>query len=201
MIAISYINKMGGVRSEECRKVGFDIWRWAETQQVWLTTSHIPGLENEIAESLSRNFSPSVEWKLNQNIFDSICEEFGTPEMDLFASRHNAKLQNYCSWFSDSYCSKEDAFSFSWSGMFYYIFPPFRLVGKCCQKILMDRTKAILVAPKWPSQTWFATVKENARWVITFPQRRGNVSSPNHSGSGTASTTSKLWLDSFETVF
>lgn len=33
----------------------------------------------------------------------------------------------------------------------------FRLAGKCWQKITMDQAKAILVAPNWPTQHWYAT--------------------------------------------
>lgn len=70
-------------------------------------------MENEIADSLSRTFSSSVEWELTQRIFDAVISEWGQPDMDLFASRHNAKVNNYCSWLPDSYCSKVDAFSFA----------------------------------------------------------------------------------------
>lgn len=180
---ISYINKMGGVRSPSCRDVGWEIWQWAEERNIWLTASHIPGQENIIADSLSRNFSPAVEWELNQNIFEEICLKFGTPDVDLFASRHNAKLMRYCSWTSDSYCEQVDAFSFGWFNEFYYIFPPFRLVGRCWLKIKLDQTRAILVAPDWPTQSWYATIIRNAREVLKFKQKSGNVSSPNHKGS------------------
>lgn len=101
--AISYINKMGGVRSEQCSQVGFQIWDWCEKRHIWLTASHIPGQENTVADSLSRNFSSAVDWELHQGIFDEICDTFGTPDIDLFASRHNAKLPRYCSWLSDTY--------------------------------------------------------------------------------------------------
>lgn len=181
--AVSYINKMGGVRSDSCRKVGFDIWNWCELHHVWLTASHIPGLENEIADSLSRHFSPSVEWEINQEIFQEICSNFGTPDIDMFATRHNAKLPRYCSLFSDSYCTQTDAFSGSWANEFVYLFPPFRLVGRCFQKLKMDQARAILVVPDWATQSWYATVINNARRILKFPSRVGNVSSPRHKGS------------------
>lgn len=111
--AISYVNKMGGVRSADCRIVAFNIWNWCELYNIWLTASHIPGQDNGIADSLSRNFSPSVEWELSQTIFEQICYQLGTPSMELFASRHhNTKLEKYCSLFPDSCCFKTDAFPF-----------------------------------------------------------------------------------------
>lgn len=181
--AIAYINKMGGVRSEQCRTVGFQIWNWCEHRHIWLTASHIPGQDNSVADSLSRNFSSSVEWELNQGIFEEICQQFGKPDIDLFASRHNAKLPRYCSWISDNYCCKVDAFSFSWNTEFLYIFPPFRLVGRCWQKIKLDRARAILVAPDWPTQSWYATILHNAKAILRFKSRKENVSTPSPKGS------------------
>ena len=58
-----------------------------------------------------------------------LCELFGTPEIDLFASRLNAKLSVYCSFQADPFSTYVDAFSIDW-GRFSlsYLFPPFSTV-------------------------------------------------------------------------
>lgn len=156
----------------------FIIWNWCEQRHIWLYATHLPGVENEIADSLSRRFSSSVEWELSQDIFEKIVLMFGQPTVDLFASRHNTKVAKYCSWFSDQYCWKTDAFSFKWCNEFFYVFPPFRLVGRCWRKILLDNTQAILVAPDWPNQNWYGSIRKTAKKCVLFPGRKGNLSSP-----------------------
>lgn len=176
--AVCHINKMGGVRSATCMETAFQIWNWCEDRKIWLYATHLPGIENEIADSLSRRFSASIEWELSQEIFLEIVHMFGQPSVDLFASRHNTKLKKYCSWVSDQYCWKTDAFSFKWINEFFYIFPPFRLVGRCWRKMVMDKTHGILIAPDWPNQPWFASIRKTAKTFVTFRGKRGNLSSP-----------------------
>lgn len=183
--AVAHINKMGGVRSEQCMTTAFEIWNWCEQRNIWLYATHLPGMENEVADSLSRNFSPSVDWELNDQLFKEVVHIFGQPSVDLFASRHNTKVQKYCSWFSDQYCWRTDAFSFQWSNEFFYIFPPFRLVGRCWRKIMLDNTRAILVTPEWPNQHWYGSVKRTAKKEVRFPGRITNLSSPSiHQSKG-----------------
>lgn len=176
---VSHINNMGGVRSDKCRKVAFELWQWCEHRRIWLYACHLPGVYNEIADSLSRHFSSAVEWELSQEIFRQIVVSFGQPTVDLFANRHNAKVNKYCCLIVDAYCWKTDAFSFTWTDEYFYIFPPFRLVGRCWRKMMLEGTKAILVAPDWPNQPWFASVGNTAKESIHFKARITNLSSPN----------------------
>ena len=52
-----------------------------------------------------------------------------------------------------------DAFSIKWNTEFYYIFPSFSLLGKVTAKICRDKTKAIIVMSKWPTQHWYPSQK------------------------------------------
>lgn len=89
-------------------------------------------------------------------VFKELCELFGTPEIDLFASRLNAKLSVYCSFQADPFSTYVDAFSIDW-GRFSlsYLFPPFSLVAQCLQKIVMDKAKSLVIVPLWPTQIWY----------------------------------------------
>ena len=64
----------------------------------------------------------------------------------------NNQLPKYVCWKPDPVACHVDAFSFSWSGMFVYIFPPFSLLNRCLQKLENDQTSALLIAPVWPTQ-------------------------------------------------
>ena len=55
--ALAYVKHMGGVRSNECNEQAQCIWNRVETHKSWVTTSHIPGIENVVADYKSRHIS------------------------------------------------------------------------------------------------------------------------------------------------
>ena len=108
------------------------------------------------ADLESRSVHDNTEWKLNEKLFAKICNTFGTPEIDLFASRLNAQLDRYCSWKPDPGAIAVDALAESWSDQYFYAFPPFNLIGKCLQKIELEQAEGLMVVPFWPTQPWFS---------------------------------------------
>jgi hypothetical protein len=114
---------------------------------------------------MSRNISDSKEWMLKKDIFLKICKQFFNPDTDLFASRLNFQVLVFASWSFDPVASFTDTFTFSWSDMKPYTFPPFSLIGKVIDKILSDKVidkilsdtviKAIIIVSFWPTQSWF----------------------------------------------
>ena len=78
--------------------------------------------------------------------------------MDLFATRLNAKCDQYISWHPDPGALATDAFSFSWSDCFYYAFSPFSLIPRVLAKVRQDQACILLIAPVWTTQVWFPTV-------------------------------------------
>ena len=134
--ALAYVKYMGGTKSSDCRRVATQIWDWVQLHSNWLSITHIPGVENVLADLRSRKFRDHLEWELNPGIFNDVCQTFGTPEVDLFASRVNAKLDRYVSWDPDPGSWRTDAFTFTWTDMFVYCFPPFRILPRVVGKIL-----------------------------------------------------------------
>ena len=96
--------------------------------EIWLTACHLPGVPNFEGDKSSRQFNERIEWQLQPGIFRKIIDISGTPVIDLFACRLNNQLPKYVSWKPDPGACHVDAFSFSWSGKFVYIFHPFSLV-------------------------------------------------------------------------
>ncbi|KAI8441239.1 hypothetical protein MSG28_014886 [Choristoneura fumiferana] len=95
--------------------------------------------DNTEADEESRKLNPDTEWELSDLAFQKIIDHFGQPEVDLFASRANAKCQTYVSWKRDPEAFCIDAFTINWSQKFFYAFPPFSVIIKCVQKILYDK--------------------------------------------------------------
>jgi hypothetical protein len=172
---LAYVKKLGSTKSERCNDIARQIWQWAEDRDIWINIAYIPGKQNILADDMSRKFKDHLEWSLAQDLFEEICTLWGTPEVDLFASRLNNKLQRYVSWHPEPLSWKVDAFTFPWVNNFFYVFPPFRLVSRVARKMILDKTKGILIAPLWNTQPWFPRVKDWVKKTKTFPRRSGNL--------------------------
>ena len=150
---------------------------------IWLTACHLPGVLNVEADKNSRQFNERTEWQIKPDIFHKITDILGTPEIDLFASRLNNQLPKYVSWKPEPGASHVDAFSFSWSDNFVYIFPPFPLLNRCLQKLKKDQTLALLVAPIWPTQVWWPRLlRLLVATPLMLPQHKDLLNLP-HSGA------------------
>ena len=173
--ALAYVKNMGGVVSPRCNEVAKLIWEWAERNSNWLTIAHIPGVENVLADFKSRNFNDDIEWEINDKIFRKICGVFGTPEIDLFASRLNKKLDCFVSWQPEPDAWRHDAFTFPWTDHVFYIFPPFSLVGKVVHRAIQQGTRGVIVVPDWPGQAWYSRLLNHAGRKLRFRKARGNL--------------------------
>lgn len=157
--AINYVNEMGGVKSKSCNDICLDIWDWCIKNDAWITASHIPGKCNVLADTASRVFNDRHEWHLNDIIFQELCDIFGTPSIDLFASRLNKQVPRFCSWLPDPEATYIDAFTITWSQFqLVYIFPPFSLIPRCLQKLREEGAKGWFIVPLWPSQPWMGLI-------------------------------------------
>ena len=149
--AIAYVREMGGMND-----LAKQIWNFAIQPKFWISVSFVPGIENSDADFGSRHLSQHTEWVLPVSVFRILVNKLMCPSIDLFASRLNAKLDCYVSWFPDPYSTDVDAFMLDWSDEQPYIFAPFCLISRCLQKIKADHVSlALLVFPLWPSQHWF----------------------------------------------
>ena len=153
--AISYINRMGGIRFKLLSKLAKEIWKWCESREIWVFASYISSKDNVSADAESRRLEPETEFEISDEAFDKICQTFGTPEIDLFASRSNTKCHRYVSWRRDPESVAVDAFTIDWTHYFFYAFPPFAVILKTIRKIRSDEARGIVVIPFWPSQAWF----------------------------------------------
>lgn len=156
--AISYVNRMGGIQFPHLSNLARDIWQWCEKRNIYLYASYVNTKEN-CADAESRKVNPDIEWELSQSAFELIIQQLGVPEIDLFASRTNAKCEVYVAWKQDPDAIAVDAFTLNWHINFFYAFPPFSIILKCLRKIIHDQATGILVFPYWPSQPWFPLLK------------------------------------------
>lgn len=176
--AISYVNRMGGVQYPHLNYVAKMIWKWCEERSIFIFASYIKSSLNIEADSESRKINIDGEWQLQDKAFIKVIQKFGRPEIDLFASRINAKCPKYIAWKKDPYAYNIDAFTINWKPFFFYAFPPFALILKALNKIVADNATGIVIVPYWPSQPWYPLFKTLSMGeVLFFPPSKYLLSS------------------------
>ena len=151
---------MGG-RKPDLNKLAREIWKWCEERGLWVSAFFIPGIDNLRADSLScagKKLNEDMEWGLDQSVFVEIQVGMGPCNIDLFASSQNDKLPLYASNKPDKSAYAINAFSLNWNTGLNYAFPPFSCISRIIQKVIEEEADLILVAPLFPTQTWFPHV-------------------------------------------
>ena len=149
--AITYVNKLGGLRLSHLCRLALELWDWCQIRKITPHTEYLPGKENCRADWESRHHQDNSDWQLSPVIFSVLYSLLGPFNVDLFASRTNTHLHVYYSWKPDPAAKTVDAFSVSWAQDRPYLFPSFSMIGKALTKIHLERVEyACLIAPAWP---------------------------------------------------
>ena len=155
--ALAYLAHQGGTRSETLNQEAQEILRWAEAHQVTIKTQFLSGLQNVLADAMSRKGQVlPTEWTLHQEVCRDLWRLWGQPSVDLFATVQNFRLQAFVSPFPDPVAIASDAFLFDWNHLELYAFPPTAVIRRVINKLLSAQgTFLTLIAPFWPRQEWF----------------------------------------------
>ena len=133
------------------------LFRLARARSVLLSASHIAGEQNLWADALSRRGSSSVEWTLDRRVFSHLTDMFGLPQVDLFASVSNHRLDRFLTRSSVTPEGGPDAFREDWNRwQFVYLFPPplTSIMLRVLLHLRSYRGRVLLVAPLWVAQPW-----------------------------------------------
>lgn len=96
MVAYSYLTKWGG-RLPHLNGIVKPLLYWCQQHQVQLEVNWVPSAEM-LADPLSRWEKDKGDYTLNQKIFQQVLEHFSAqicPQVDMFASPGNAKLEKF----------------------------------------------------------------------------------------------------------
>uniref|UniRef100_A0AC35F1D6 Reverse transcriptase domain-containing protein n=1 Tax=Panagrolaimus sp. PS1159 TaxID=55785 RepID=A0AC35F1D6_9BILA len=96
-VTVAYINRRGGTKNKQLLELANELWTWALGRKLHIIASHIPGIQNVIADRESRIFAESYEWHLNPETALTLFKRWNMPEIDLFASRLNHQCANMAS--------------------------------------------------------------------------------------------------------
>ncbi|CAB4013988.1 Hypothetical predicted protein [Paramuricea clavata] len=178
--AESIIREMGTSHSSKLNQLVKQIWQWCESQKIWITMAHIPGVENCQADFQSLSFNWGTEWCLNKDILTLACNMLRfTPDIDLFASRINHQFKPYVAFRPDPEAIAINAFHMTWAQFAFYAFPPFSVIMQVLQKIQEDQASGILVIPYWPTQIWWPKAMNMVvQQPNSFAKKQGTIIPP-----------------------
>jgi len=158
---VGQISNQGGTHSRALYLLTRDLLLWCDANDVLLSARHIPGRLNVLADRLSRRHQViQTEWSLMPTVAARMWKVWGAPHVDLFATDENHKLPVYVSPLPDESAWRQDAFSFPWTNLWAYAYPPTALVSQALECIARNPCEVIMVAPAWPSQPWFNRLLE-----------------------------------------
>lgn len=168
MTWVRYFRKEGG-RFLHLNLALQRMFRWLNRHDLRLEAYHVPGVENRLADHLSRLHRPQfhlnidTKW-LRQHLFPRT----GIPDLDLFASRLHHVVPQYVSKHYDPHAQATNAFSLNWQDLPLHVwcFPPPTLVPRVTQRLTVFQGTLLLLVPWWPSQPWFPLLWE---WLIDDP--------------------------------
>jgi hypothetical protein len=157
---VAYINKQGGTQSPSLCMLAWKLLKWAIERDITLRAIHLRGKDNILADRLSRTFADPLEWQLNPQVVWRVCQVWGAPLIDLFASQQNHQFPVFCSRVQDPQAYHVDALTMDWGNMYGYAFPPICLIPLVLDRVVQFGCTVILIAPRWPRRSWYPSLLE-----------------------------------------
>lgn len=175
----------GGSSSPRLTEIARQVWDLRHGLSLRLTAQHVAGVLNDEADRLSRIAYDKDDWKLHPLFFESVCNLWGTPDTDLFATRVNRQVPRFFSLSHDPESAGTDALLQSWSSLDAYANPPFVMIGAVLHKVRRDQATVRLVLPLWKSATWWPLLLELLADVPRLVPLQEDTFLPGHLGSAT----------------
>ena len=178
---VAYLRRRGGTVSPSLDMLAQKIYEFAQHRGIRISAVHKPGVENIRADFESRfTLRETAEFTLSDRVCRRIFTRFGSPNVDLFATRLNSKLPRFYAAFLDPYAEKLDSFAQNWKGLYAYAFPPFNLILRTLQKANAEEANLILVTPMWKSQAWLPVALQMcAEPPLLLPKQSDLLTLPN----------------------
>ena len=198
---VCYINRQGGTKSPQLCMIVWNIFQWCLNRNISILAAHIPGKKNSLADSLSRgNVKVKVtEWSLNRSVAETLFNIYTKPNIDLFVTKEDRKIQTFCSPYPDPEAWSCDALACNWTGMYAYAFPPPILIPRILQKVKVESCVLLLVAPLFTETIVVSNTSQSFdRHANTSTKHR--VSTDSKKRSGKTSRSAKPKVSSMENI-
>jgi ribonuclease HI len=129
-----------------------DLVATTKRMNIQLQAVHIPGLDNDQADRLSR-IGSNREYFLKEEEYKRVTTAFQfEPEVDMFASTPYLPGSTAIEHISETLRQ-------NWTGKRLYLHPPPPLILRTVNKAEKEKAEAILIVPAWKGQPWDQTLK------------------------------------------
>ena len=125
------------------------------TRRLRVVSAFIPP-EGILQADVASLFQPGPDWHLVPSVFCQVVSLWGTPQIDLFASRQSALLARSLSWRSAVLLEAIGALSRVWDFSLAFLLPPFPLLWRVVWRLEVSGGVFPLVSPLWEAQVLFA---------------------------------------------
>lgn len=179
-MAVVHIVCNGCSRSRELMDELRLLWSFLARNNITLVPRYIKSSDNP-ADFWSR-WQDRSAWSLRLPVFEKIQRSVGFPfTLDPFACRATALVPRYCSLRPDPGALARDGFSLDWTNEVLWLNPPWELIPQVLYKLRTEGGTGVLVAPWWPSQSWWPTLRACTAATFLLPHPRWSVR-PAHDG-------------------
>ncbi|KAA6393100.1 MAG: hypothetical protein EZS28_011377 [Streblomastix strix] len=164
-ITMYCLNKSKG--SNEIAPLVDKIFKLAEQYYWIIEASHIPGLLNNISDSLSR-LSRCGDYAFKNEVLQKTLKEHGIQiSIDILVTRANRQCTRCCCISKDKCSIKRNKFNLEWAKEIPVLHQPISQLLKTKRKINQERVSlAILIASEQPNQKWYTELREITRQKI-----------------------------------
>ena len=167
--ARSYVQRLGG-RVEPLHQLVRPLAETLLRRRISVRATHLPGIENERADRLSRIPAGWNDFVLTPLSFQSLSDRWGVPEVDLCAEPHNAKTAIFISRFPCHQARGCDLLSVPWHHWRHvYLFPPLPLLPQVLERIRRFRGSTTLILPPWASGPVVTALLQGAKETLLLP--------------------------------
>ena len=174
--ANSYIRRGGG-KSPLLTQVAQRFHDLLIAHQVDLIrVEHLPGLQNVIADDLSRYQDTRGDWSIKREVLQGVLvwiQEHGYPmfTIDVFASDLNHVCDVYCTRWREPGSSFINFFDSDFSSDEFILWcnPPFSLMGRVLLQMKRGHYRGYVVAPDWQEQPWWLPLRALSQDAFLLP--------------------------------
>jgi hypothetical protein len=115
--------------------------------------------EGNLQDDAASRFRPVLVWHLVSNVVSQMVSQWGTPQIDLFASLQSAQFRRFMSWRVADELEAVDALSLVWVFPSGLPLPTHPLLSRVVRKLEVSKGVFLFVAPSWEAQMWFASLQ------------------------------------------
>ena len=168
--SVACIERQGTYRSDALMSLSRDVLEFCQRLSISLVPRHLCGALNTLADRQSRSGPVGAEWSLDDVTFLWLSRLAGPFQVDLFATRDNARLPAFVSPFPDPLALGVDAFSLRW-GVWgsIYLFPPIKSLPRVVPLLSQYPGRGVLVAPLYAPSGWFPALLARAPDPVPLP--------------------------------